>query len=196
MFLRHSAPVKITERYPDRLVLAGLPHGVAWPLFGLALGSLFACVFGWLCAHHIQNAQWYNAVMTALGAALGMLFIFACTDVLQQRERLELDRVHRRGTFLHRSHVRGTIRSFEFPFERIAAVSLEKDMQSPGGGKGFPTRVLRCRLLLQKPRRAILLDETQNQRDERIRRLAADVSEFLGTPIGESGRWDDESEGA
>ncbi len=181
--------MRVIERHATRLVLGGIPHGAGWPTLGVAMGILFASVFGTLCARHLGQSQWYAASMTALGTGLGVLFLVVCADILLQRERLELDRTLQRGAYRLSSLIRGEIKSFEFPLERVAGVSLERFMQSTGGKSGFPVRALRARLLLDKPRRAILLDETQNQKNARIESIAGLTAEFLGVEPKRSGGW-------
>lgn len=80
-----------------------------------------------------------------------------------------------------------TPRPFNFPLADVAAVSLERVLERhPGGGRHggrSEVEVYRARLLLERPRRAITLDETSNGRDARVAAVAEAVAGFLGVPL-------------
>ena len=103
------------------------------------------------------------------------------------------DRVRRVATHATWSVLLGGRKEVEYPFEKIAATSIERSMQSAGGGKrsGMPTKVIRVRLLITKPRRAILMDETQGggrKTVDEVEALAKEVAEFLGVEVKGMGR--------
>lgn len=170
--------------------LEGVPEGRGLVLAWIVAGGL-SVGFGMFTFYTFIKSGWTSAIMPGIGTAFG-LFLFSFVFAMSlRRERLTLDRVRRVATHATWSVLLGGRKEVEYPFEKIAAASIERSMQSSGGKKGFPTRVTRARLLITKPRRAIQLDETQGggkKTVEEVEALAREVAEFLGVEVKGMGR--------
>jgi len=184
--------MKITRREGMLMELEGVPEGRGLVLAWIVAGGL--CVaFGMFTFYTFMKSGWTSAIMPGIGTLFG-LFLFCFVFAMSlRRERLTLDRVSRVATHATWSVLLGGRKEVEYPFEKIAATSIERSMQSSGGGKrgGMPTKVTRVRLLITKPRRAIQLDETQGggkKTVEEVEALAREVAEFLGVEVKGMGR--------
>lgn len=175
--------------------LEGVPQSRGL-LFSALVAAALSIVFGVFTFYLFMKSGWTSAIMPGLGTLFG-LFLFCFVFAMSlRRERLTLDRVSRVATHATWSVLLGGNRAVEYPFEKIAAVSIERSMQSVGGGKrsGMPTRVTRARLLITKPRRAVQLDETQGggkKTVEEVEAIAREVGAFLGVEVKEMGRHSD-----
>lgn len=172
------------------MVLEGVPQSRGL-LFSALVAAALAIVFGMFTFYMFMKGGWTSAIMPGIGTAFGLVlfcFVFAMS---LRRERLTLDRTTRLATHETWSVLLGGHKEVEYPFEKIAAVSIERSMQSAGGKRGFPTRVTRARLLITKPRRAVQLDETQGGGKttvEQVETLAREVGTFLGMEVKGMGR--------
>jgi len=165
---------------------------IAAILIGLALTSTAAYMgLLWLHAHPgKRNALDVIIPVFCLtsGPLFGLFFVLFGLGRLLTTESLELDTVTARGLYSLRSRVRGERKRLEFPLTRIHHISLEHRLEPDPSGQHLPRAALRARLLLDKPREAIELDDTQNRHEARVRALAGVVSEFLHANIVETGR--------
>ncbi len=189
---RTMSTMKIVRRDEKQMVLEGVPQGrglgFAW-LVCATLGLGFG-LFTWLMwsrSHRIGPA-----IMPGIGTAFVLFLGAAVAGFSMRRERLILDREARGGVHTTWSVLFGQPRQTSFAFERVHAVAIQKTLESPGGGKGFPIRVTKARLLLVKPRRVIDLDEVQNAKADELEALARDVREFLGVAAEEIGSHDED----
>lgn len=189
--------MKIRSRTPTRLVLAGIPGGAGWMVFSLVLGLLLTTGFTAFAARDYRaDGFGSEVVMGGLGALLGQFFFWLGVVTLAVgREALELDKAtpvgRRGGRYVSRSPIVQVPRPFEFDLADVQAVSLERlTERHPGGGRGGRSEVeiCRARLLLERPRRAVTLDETSNHRDARVHAVGRAVAEFLGVPLEEVDR--------
>ena len=64
-------------------------------------------------------------------------------------------------------------------YRAYSATAREGQAGAPGAA---------ARLLIRRPRRAVTLGETSNQREARVIGVARTVAEFLGVPVEESNR--------
>lgn len=186
--------MKITRRDDRVLELQGVPQGRGlW--FAALVSAVLTIGAGMFTLYISMNSgSWTSSIMPGIGAAFGLfLFCFVFAMALR-RESLTLDKVTRKGTHATWSLLAGSRKEVVYPFDTIKAASIERTMQSKGGGKGFATEVTRARLLITKPRRAVLLDETQGGRKktvEEVEALARLVGEFVGVEVREMGKHDD-----
>lgn len=186
--------MKITRRDDRVLELQGVPQGRG--LWFAALVSAGLTIGAGMFTFYIfmNSGSWTSAIMPGIGTAFGVfLFCFVFAMALR-RERLTIDKVTRTATHETWSLMAGSRKAVAYPFDRVAAASIERTLQSSGGGKGFPTEVTRARLLITKPRRAVLLDETQGggkKTVEDVEALARLVGEFVGVEVREMGKHDD-----
>ncbi len=179
--------MKIVARDNQRIVLEGVPQGrgllfAALVCVGLAAGFALFTWYQWTVSQRLGPA-----IMPGIGTAFALFLGAAVAGFSLKRERLVLDREARGGVHTTWSVLFGLPKQVAFSFDRIHAVAIQKTYESSGGGKGFPIRVTKARLLLVKPRRAIDLDEVQNASTGELEALARDVREFLGVPAEELG---------
>ena len=174
--------MKITLVSPSRMELTGTPQGRGLP-FGMAVCLGIAVVAGLFVYHQWSTGSRWGAVMPGL-AGVFVLGIFSVLVLHSfRRERLVLDRTERRVEYSMWSLLWGSRKSRAYAYEKIYAVSVQKSLQAPGGGKGFPTTVHTARLLFTRPRRAIDLDEIQGGKPDEAVALAREVAGFLGVEL-------------
>ena len=78
----------------------------------------------------------------------------------------------------------------QFRLEDIDSVTIERREESrPRNDEhgNFPAKVCRARLRVRKPRRAIVLDETENGRERRVQKTAEAVAAWLDMEITRQG---------
>lgn len=187
--------MKLRFQTTTHLLLTGVPGSIGWMLFALLLGLLFSGVFGVLAWRHFQAEGYsYNGVMCSLGAALGQLFFWTGLVTLAVgRETLELNKSAAPGScggcYRSRSPIVRVPKSFDFDLSAIEAVSIERFTERHPGGRrdgGSEMDVCRARLLINKPRRAITLNEPSNYRDARVTAIGQTVAAFLEVSLKES----------
>lgn len=190
--------MKILRTTPERIELGGMPAAGFAMLGGfvvcpvLALGVSFFLWKEWTK----PGAHWYSAdVLILFGAAAFIAFLWGvCAALFLRREWLVMDKVTQRGEHGTR-WVWGTRigKSMEFDLDRIRHVALERYMSSGGGGRrggGLPRQQKRARLLLDKPRRAIALEDSESGLDSRVEPVAKGVAEWLGVEVRRMGKWE------
>lgn len=190
--------MKIRARTDTRLVLADIPGGAGGMVFSLLLGLLFTVAFTALAWREHQTGGFgWEMVMDGLGALFGQFFFWlGAVTLALGREALELDKSppagRRGGRYVSRSPIVQAPRPFEFELADVHAVSLERLTEHhPGGGRHggrSEVDVCRARLLIERPRRAVTLDETSNHQDTRVLAVGRAVAEFLGVPLEEVDR--------
>lgn len=163
--------------------LRGVPQGRGLVFaFAVCIGiGVVAGLFAYIEWTRAKSA--WGAAMPALGAVMMLFMLVGLVLLSCRRERLVLDRVTRTAEHETWSLMVGTRKSRSYPFDRIHGVAIQRSLQSPGGGRGFPVEVTTARLLIAKPRRAIDLDEAQSTSPAPVEALAAEVAEFLGMPL-------------
>lgn len=181
--------MKILRTTPERIELGGMPAAGFAMLGGvfvcpvLALGVVFFLWKEWTS----RGAHWYSPqVLILFGTTAFVAFLWAvCFSMFLRREWLVMDKVTGRGEHGTRwiwGTTAGRIKSFEL--DRIRHVALEYYMSSGGGRRGsVPREQKRARLLLDKPRRAIVLEDSEGGIDGRVEPVARDVAEWLGVEV-------------
>lgn len=191
--------MKILRSTPERIELGGMPGAgfarmgafLVCPVLTLGVGS-----FLWM-AWTATGARWYSAdVLILTAAALFIVFLWGvCFSLFLRREWLVMDKVTRRGEHGMRwvwgARI-GKVKAFDI--DRVRHVSLELYMSSGGGGRrgggGLPRQQKRARLLLDRPRRAILLEDSEGGIDARVEPVANGVAEWLGVEVSRMGKWE------
>lgn len=165
--------------------MGGIPGGVSSVWLPLVVGVGVGGGASVFCYYNVSTGNWLGAVMTAFGVLIGLLALCVGVDHIFLRERLTLDRVTGEGSYLKHSAIRGRVQACQFPLASVARVSIEHTLEAaPGGRRGsLPVEVVRARLLIDKPRRACVLDEVRNGNPRRLEALAARVADFLGVPM-------------
>jgi len=183
--------MKVTLRTANRMELRGVPQGRSIPFgvlvcFGIAVAAGF-----------FVSIQWTNSrsVWAVVPPALIVVFMGAMMVVLvllwMKRERVVLDHVSKVVEHETWSLLWGSRKSRAYPFESIHGVRVQRSLESQGGGKGFPVEVVKARLLISRPRRAIELDEVQSGNRAPVEAIAREVAEFLGVPLEMTGGEDE-----
>jgi hypothetical protein len=177
------------------MVLAGIPGSAGWMVFAMLLGLLFTGAFGALTWHNFKKKGFGRDVVSCgVGAALGQLFFWTGLVTLAVgRESLELDKTKTSGgRYRSRSPIVTVQKPFDFDLPNVHSVSIERLTERHRGGRrgggSSEVDVIRARLLVSKPRRAVTLDESSNSQDERVIAVGRAVAEFLGVPIEETDR--------
>ncbi len=186
--------MKIESQTGERLVLSGVPGGRGWMIFATVLGVvLTAAVVAAAIYEFKKSGLNTNHLWIGLGAFIAQaIFWTGAVTLAVGRERLELDRVTNQGAYTVRSPIVETERPCSFSLDRIAAVVVEYRTESrphrTDGRASFDAQVVTAKLRITKPRRAIVLDETQNNGAERGRAMADSVAGFLGIQVRDEGR--------
>jgi len=182
--------MKIRRNLPDRLELAGNPHGLAWMLFSLLLGAVITTVCLFFISVVREEGQWLPFIPLGFGVLFGTgFFLFGLTQLFEH-ERLTIDRTtntiayRRWNTMLFKQS-----EEFEASLERIKHLQIrarrEDRHKVPGEPGVLEAKVVSADLLISKPRKRITLDETQNGREARVRSLAERVASFLEVEVEE-----------
>lgn len=180
--------MKIVEDTPTRLVLAGVPGSFRWMLFCTVLGVVLTAAVVTAIVWQVRQGWSFNLLFMGLGLliAQGVFWMGAVTLALG-RERLELDLTAQRGVYSVRSPIVETgNKPFSFDLAAVDSVTLERvSERRPGDGDRaeHEAKIVRCRLRTAKPRRAVVLDETENGNELRVRALAERVAAFLGLEL-------------
>ena len=106
------------------------------------------------------------------------------------RMRLVLDRVTGNGSYDVYSPVIDVGKPCSFRLEEIDSVAIERHEEArPHNDEhgSFPAKVCRARLRVCRPRRAILLDETENGQERRVLAVAEAVAGWLELEVTKQG---------
>ena len=183
--------MRVLQNDGSRLVLEGNPHARGM-LLAFVVCVVMVTGTGWFTARAwTRSGSVWDVVGPAAGLAISLFLSAAVIGFSLRRERLTIDKVSKSVTHRTWSVVFGRARERAYPRERVHGVAVQRTMQSPGGGKGFPTRVTTARLLLTKPRKGIELDEVQGGDPAPVIALAGEVAAFLGVPVTELGGHED-----
>lgn len=191
--------MKILRSTPERIELGGVP-ATGFALLGgcvvcpaLAVGVGFFLWKEWTA----RGAHWYwpNILILIFAAAFVAFLWGVCLSLFLRREWLVMDKVTGRGEHGMRwvwgARI-GRVKAFDI--DRVRHVSLELYMSSGGGGRrgggGMPREQKRARLLLDRPRRAILLEDSEGGIDSRVEPVANGVAEWLGVKVSRMGKWE------
>lgn len=175
--------MKVRRQGTNFLELGGLPEGVGWPIFAIALGVLFPWLF-WLFEGRTlrkPGAHWYLWGVSAVVVLLCATFVVVGVKLLLERERLTLDKGTGRGLYERWNVLWGRRRTRTFELSRVREVRIDIRTEStPGRRGGGSMRVFEATI---RPGKKIVLDTTSNGRDERVRRVAREVSAYLGVGL-------------
>lgn len=175
--------MKVTLKTGDRMELRGIPQGRGL-VFGFLICTGIAIVAGiFAYMGWVRGKSFWAGVGPAVGVVMMLFMMLALVLLSFQRERLVLDKVTKTVEHETWSLLIGTRKSKVYPFDKIAGVAVQRSLESPGGGRGFPIEVTKARLLISRPRRAIDLDEVQRGSVVPVEALALEVAEFLDKPL-------------
>jgi len=182
--------MRIHEHTDTLLVLTGIPGRRVWMIvftgFGLLLTGALAYV-AYLLYKEYGGLVWpHLALGFGLLIAQGILWTGIITLALG-RLTLILDTTQGTGEYRVRSPIVDAGTPCRFKLEHIDSIAIERSRECRPGRLGHAEEqavVHRLRLRLTHPRRAITLDETENNQLVRLEELGKHVAEFLGkTPM-------------
>lgn len=183
--------MKVARSFPDRIELSGVPHLGFALLGGLVVCPVLATGVGYFLSVELQRSKgaWLDYRVILLGVTLVCVAAvwLLCGALMCRRERLVLDRVTRKGehstgwVFGARDKVRA------FSLDDIHSVTLEH-YKGSGGGNSMPVAQVRSRLLLVKPRRVIVLEDSESGMRGRVRPVAEAVAAWLRVEVMVKGK--------
>lgn len=179
------------------LTLTGIPGGLRWMLFATVVGAAIVTVAGAFIRMQWTSSGWsFSFIPLGLGVLLGLAFLAIGALQLLARERLTLDRQIGRGDYRSNSPVVETPKPFDFRLEDVAEVRLIHRSEWRRGSSheqtGHQAEIWRAELRIRTPRRTVVLDESQNGREQRVRPIAQTVADFLALDLAEDLGPDDE----
>lgn len=176
----------ILEQNDTQLVLAGIPGGRFWMIVLAGIGLLLTGAIGAFAVamYHQEGGLAWPHFPLSIGILIGQgLFWTGCITLVIGRQRLILDKAAGTGTYQVRSPIVDVGKPCSFKLAHVKDITLETRTETrpgrPGHAEGEAT-VHQVRLRLNKPRRAIVLDETEHGKLDRLNALAGRVAEFLG----------------
>jgi len=177
--------MKIKSHTEHEMVLAGTPGGKVWMVAAVLIGGATTAAAGrFAVLEYAQSGLSWPHLPLALGVLIGQaIFWTGAVTLAVGRQRLVLNRGSGRGRYTVVSPIVEAGTSFEFALGKAREVALEaarEERHGHDGHGGFDARVVRAVLRVSSPRRSVVLDETQNGREARVRRTADEVAEFLG----------------
>jgi hypothetical protein len=172
--------VLIIEQSESRLVMAGVPGSRRWMIVATLIGVLLTVAVGWF---GLEAYRREGVSFSLLSLGIGMLvaqFIFwtGAVTLAVGRLRLVLDRTAGTGEYQVRSPIIDAGKSCSFDLTDVHAVTIEAVREKR---PHYDVVVFHARLMLNNPRRAIVLEESQNEQVERVEVVAEAVAGFLGT---------------
>ena len=185
--------MRILQNTEDRLALQGTPGSVRWIIFCTLLGITMMVTtawFGWVSVE--ATGSYFPLLPLGIGFLMGTaFFLIGLITITVGRMRLEFDRSTGQGSYDVFSPIIDVGKSCSFRLESIDSVTLERHQETrPDHGTtgNFPAKACRARLRIRKPRRAIVLDETQNGREDRVRNVANTVAKWLAIEVTQQGK--------
>ena len=183
-------PLYVKSQTDTRLELAGIPGRRIWMIAICAFGVLAtagAVWFMWMASRESDSGWSWSFLPLSFGVLIGQGFFWIGAITLAVgRMSLVLDNTSGTGDYDVRSPVIEVGKPCHFKLANVNSVALEATSEwRPGHGDGPETtaKVLRAKLRITKPRRSIVLDETENGRVERVEKVAAAVANFLDKPL-------------
>ncbi len=180
--------MRIVENTTGRLVLKGTPGSFLWMVFATLLGVVVMAACGWFAWVSVGESGGYlKLVPLGIGFLMGLAFLLiGLVTLAVGRMRLVLNRVSGEGEYDVYSPVIDVGKPCSFRLEDIDSVAIERheeDRPNSDQRGSFPAKVCRARLRLRKPRRAIVLDETENGQERRVQGVAEKVGEWLDLEV-------------
>lgn len=157
-------------------------------VFATLLGAAIMAASGWFAWVSLTETDG-RLQLVPLGVGFlmgGAFFLLGLLTLAVGRMRLVLDRVTGKGDYDVYSPVIEVGSPCSFRLDEIDSVVVERQQQSRPNHDGhatFPAKVCRARLHIRKPRRAIVLDETENGQDRRVQAVAEAVAGWLGLEV-------------
>ena len=179
--------MRVLSQTDSRLVLTGIPGRRVWMIVCCGLGLFLTLAVGYF-AYLLYRARG-GLTLPHLPLAVGLLiaqglFWTGAITLAVGRLTLVIDTTLGTGEYRVRSPIVEAGTSCRFKLDQIDSIVIETSRETRPGLPGHAdddATVHRLRLRLTQPRRAITLDETENNRLARLESLAGRVAHFLGT---------------
>lgn len=181
--------MRVLENTPDRLSLRGVPGGRLAMVAATVIGLVITAAMLAFAAHEHRQANGFALahLPLLLGLVIGQaLFWTGAVTLAVGRVALVLDRPANEGRFDVVSPIVDAGKPCRFRLDEIAHLRVESREEGRPRGpnrREMDATVVRLRLLLVNPRRAVTLDETQNGNTARIDALAEVVARWLGQEV-------------
>ena len=184
--------MQIVENTTERLVLKGKPGSVHWMVFATLLGVSVMAASGWFAWVSVRETGGYLQLLPlGIGFLMGgAFFLIGLVSLVVGRMRLVLDRVSGNGSYDVYSPVIDVGKPCLFRLEEIDSVAIERHEEArphSDAHGSFPAKVCRARLRVRKPRRSIMLDETENGQERRVQAVAEGVAGWLKLEVTRQG---------
>ena len=174
--------MKVKERADNRLILQGIPQGDTGMWLPVLVGLIFCIAPGLLFRGvDVIGLRIMVWLFFAIGLAILGLFVY----VMCRRERLTIEK---NGSCVHESWniLGGERKRTEYASRHIAAVRVshqEKSMGSGASGGSSTVDIWEAALLVDKPRRKIVLAEDNSADGQHSRNIATEVAAFLDVEL-------------
>ena len=160
-------------------------------VFATLLGLAVMTVSAWFAWLSVQEMDGYlQLIPLALGFLMGFAFFsLGALTIIFGRMKLVLNRTSGEGVYEVKSPVIDVGKPCNFRLENIDSVTIERveeDRPRNGETGSFPAKVCRARLRIRKPRRVIVLDETENNQERRVSAVAKGVADWLEMEVVEN----------
>ena len=179
----------VKSQTDTRLELAGIPGRRIWMIVLCVFGLAFTAAPIWFMTMMYQeNDGWsWSFLPLSVGVLIGQgLFWTGAVTLAVGRLSLVLDTTSGTGEYEVNSPVIEVGKPCRFNLENVDSVVIESTSEwRPGHDDRLDTtaKVVRAKLRISSPRRAILLDETENNQLQRVESVAETVATFLGKPL-------------
>jgi hypothetical protein len=174
----------------SKVILGGVAGTLRWMIALIVIGGgvTVASVAFARALWREEGAGMYLLPL-GVGVLIGVALLVVGAVQLFARERLVLDRVAGMGAYESNSPIVTTEKPFKFKFENVSAVVITTETVDPNHPSADPgiieAKICKAILRVNRPRRAVTLDEPQNGRVGRVTAIADQVAEFLGIDVGE-----------
>lgn len=184
--------MRIVENTSERLVLKGTPGSARWMAFATILAVVFMAGsgwFAWVCVSEMDS--YLPLIPLGIGFLMGgALFLMGLLTLVVGRMQLVFNRITGDGQYEVHSPIVDVGKPCSFRLDDIDSVTLERhEEQRPYNDHrgSFPAKVCRARLRIRRPRRAIVLDVTENGQDHRVTSVAEQVAGWLDLEVTNQG---------
>ena len=181
--------MKVKHQTNSRMVLTGIPGRRVWMIVLTCLGVLLSAGVGFFAIavyRQNQGLAWPHFPLMAGFLIAQALFWTGVITLAVGRLMLILDAANGTGEYHVKSPIVDAGRPCTFKLDDVHSVTMETATESrpglPGDAETIAT-VHRACLRLKNPRRAITLDETENDRLDRVEKVAQSVAAFLGRTL-------------
>ncbi len=174
--------MKVKKLIDNRLILQGIPQGDTGMWLPPLVGLIFCIVPGLLFREVDMIGP---RIMVWLFFVIGLAILAFFVHVMCRRERLTIEK---NGACVHETWniLGGERKRNEYASQRVAAVRLnhrEKSVGSGSNGGSSTVDIWEAALLIDKPRRKIVLAEDNSADGKHSRSIASTTATFLDVEL-------------